>query len=103
MGKQSINILNREYLNLIKSKQLNPERIETYEVLLTEFKKLDNNLYSEILYRLTDMEDPNKVFLTTIKDHEDIVGSLIWGFRTILANYVEDDIMNKFISDTENA
>jgi hypothetical protein len=47
MGKQKINILDREYKKLIKSKQLKSDRVETYEILLSEFKKLTHSRFKE--------------------------------------------------------
>jgi hypothetical protein len=72
-------------------------RWETYNLVIQELINQGNgNYFSEIKYRLTDGEDPNKVILDIIERDVDTVTGLVWFLKRRIEEYIEDDYLNEF-------
>lgn len=73
-------------------------RWETYDLIINDFIENGKDwLFEEIKYRITDGEDPNKVFLDIIERDTDNINSLSWFLKRRIEEYIEDDFFAKFL------
>ena len=102
-GHGKSTLLDKQYGKLIqnslnKADEKKIERWECYNLIVEELLKINNdNLFTEIKYRLTDGEDPNQV-LVEILDRVDAetVSYLLWHLKGKLKEYIQDDLLAKY-------
>ena len=89
---------NRHINNLINTLDEEKQaRWETYNLIIQELINDGKSYYfSEIKYRLTDGEDPNKVMIDMIDRNKNNSG-LLWFIRKRLLEYIDEDFYNRFL------
>lgn len=101
-GKSTL--LDKQYGKLINNslgsndeKQL--ERWERYNLIVKQILSLKNGniLFAEIKYRLTDGENPNKVFLDILnRIDQSEVDTLLYALKKRVEEYEEEDYISSF-------
>ena len=90
---------NKHIINVMESLDEDKQaRWETYNLVLEVLTESTNIDYmTEIKYRLTDGEDPNKVILDIIDRENDNVDGLVWFLKRRIEEYVDEDFFNRFL------
>ena len=95
--------LDHDYRNHVISVTANIDqddeaRWEIYNIIISrllEDKK--TNAITEIKYRITDGENPNKVILDILERENDDIDNMVWGLKKKISEFLEEDFMKQFL------
>ena len=100
-GKSTLDKAYFKYVDNI-ARTLNEEeenRWEIYSIIIEQLIKQGKGEYlTEIKYRISDGEDPNDIFLSIIEREAENVDGLIWSFKKVIEEFIDDDYFNKFLT-----
>jgi hypothetical protein len=98
--KSTLDIVYKKHVNKIIQTLTEEEEIrwEIYSVIIQELIKQGKQEYlSEIKYRITDGENPNRVILDIMEKESDSIDASTWFFKRKLEEFLEEDYYKQFL------